>query len=86
MSEKNIIKKFLKGEVQFKNFDKYYADLAKNHQNNLTKPRGSLGKLEKYAIWMAGWQKKKAKKEKFSVSCFCWKSWSSKKKCISLSA
>ena len=40
MSEKNIIKKFLKGEVQFKNFDKYYADLAKNHQNNLTKPRG----------------------------------------------
>ncbi len=59
MSEKNIIKKFLKGEVQFKNFDKYYADLAKNHQNNLTKPRGSLGKLEKYAIWMAGWHKKK---------------------------
>ena len=36
------------------------ANLAKKHQNSLTKPKGSLGKLEKYAIWMAGWQKKKS--------------------------
>ena len=58
MIDKNIISKFLNGEVQYKQFDKYYANLAKNRQNNLTKPIGSLGKLEKYAIWMAGWQKK----------------------------
>ena len=58
MIDKNIIRKFLDGEVQYKQFDKYYANLAKNRQNNLTKPIGSLGKLEKYAIWMAGWQKK----------------------------
>ena len=58
MIDKHIIRKFLNGEVQYKQFDKYYANLAKNRQNNLTKPIGSLGKLEKYAIWMAGWQKK----------------------------
>ena len=58
MIDKNIITKFLDGEVQYKQFDNYYANLAKNRQNNLTKPIGSLGKLEKYAIWMAGWQKK----------------------------
>ncbi len=62
MIKKNIIKKFLNDEVPFKQFDKYYANLAKNHQNSLTKPRGSLGKLEEYAIWMAGWQKRKKPK------------------------
>ena len=46
MIDKNIIRKFLNGEVQYKQFDKYYANLAKNRQNNLTKPIGSLGKLE----------------------------------------
>ena len=59
MIDKNIIRKILNGQVQLKQFDKNYANLAKNHQNSLTKPKGSLGKLEKYAIWMAGWQKKK---------------------------
>ena len=58
MIDKNIIEKILNGQVQFNQFDKNYANLAKNHQNSLTKPKGSLGKLEKYAIWMAGWQKK----------------------------
>ena len=38
----------LNGQVQFNQFDKNYANLAKNHQNSLTKPKGSLGKLEKY--------------------------------------
>ena len=59
MIDKNIIKKILNSEIQFKQFDKYYADLARKHQNSLTKPNGSLGKMEKYAIWMAGWHKKK---------------------------
>ena len=58
MIGKNIIMKFLNGQVQFKRFDKNHASLAKNRQNRLTKPKGSLGKLEKYAVWMAGWQKK----------------------------
>ena len=58
MPYKNILEKVLNGEVQLKEFDHYYANLAENHQNNLIKPKGSLGKLEKYAIWMAGWQKK----------------------------
>lgn len=59
MKDSNIIKKFLNGEVPFRNFDKYYANLAREHQNNLIKPKGSLGKLENYAVWMAGWQRKK---------------------------
>ena len=58
MDYKNIIEKFLNGEFPLKQFDKRFANLAQSHQNNLTKPKGSLGKLEKYAIWMAGWQKK----------------------------
>ena len=58
MTDKNIIGKILNGQVQFNQFDKNYANLAKKHQNSLTKPKGSLGKFEKYAIWMAGWQKK----------------------------
>ena len=58
MTHKNIIEKFLNGDVPLRQFDKHYANLAQNHQNKLTKPNGSLGKLEKYAIWMAGWQKK----------------------------
>ena len=62
MNNENIIRKFLNGEIQYKQFDKYYANLAKKRQNSLTKPKGSLGKLEKYAIWMAGWQKKKSQK------------------------
>ena len=47
MINKNIIREFLNGEIQYKQFDKYYADLARNRQDKLTKPMGSLGKLEK---------------------------------------
>ncbi len=31
-------------------------EAAKNRQNQLTKPPGSLGRLEDIAIWMAAWQ------------------------------
>lgn len=34
-----------------------YQKRAIDHQNSLTKPLGSLGKLEEVAIWLAGWQK-----------------------------
>ena len=46
MINKNIIGKILNGHVQFNQFDKNYANLAKNHQNSLTKPKGSLGNLK----------------------------------------
>lgn len=32
-------------------------DKARKHQAQLTKPPGSLGKLEDIAIWLAGWQR-----------------------------
>ena len=34
------------------------AQAATARQNMLTKPQGSLGRLEDIAIWLAGWQKK----------------------------
>ena len=61
MSNDNIIKILLNnnGKVPLKSFHEYYANLARKHQNKLTKPIGSLGRLEDFAIWMAGWQKRK---------------------------
>ena len=32
------------------------CDAARNRQGQLTKPPGSLGRLEDLAVWMAGWQ------------------------------
>ena len=54
----NDIESFFRGESDIPEFDKYYANQAKAHQNQLTKPPGSLGRLETIAIWMAGWQRK----------------------------
>ena len=64
MSNDNIIKILLNnnGKVPLKSFHEYYANLARKHQNKLTKPIGSLGRLEDFAIWMAGWQKRKKPK------------------------
>ena len=36
--------------------EKHATDAASVRQNNLTKPQGSLGRLEEIAIWLAGWQ------------------------------
>ncbi|WP_417318881.1 nicotinate-nucleotide--dimethylbenzimidazole phosphoribosyltransferase [Emcibacter sp.] len=36
--------------------DKSYTDFARHRQDSLTKPQGSLGKLEELSIFMAGWQ------------------------------
>jgi nicotinate-nucleotide--dimethylbenzimidazole phosphoribosyltransferase len=33
-----------------------FADIAAQRQQNLTKPPGSLGRLEELAIWLAQWQ------------------------------
>lgn len=38
-------------------FSSEYQKRAIDHQNSLTKPPGSLGKLEEVATWLAGWQK-----------------------------
>ena len=58
MSEFNDVKSFLSGNNKIPQFDDYYANQAMAHQNQLTKPFGSLGRLEDFAIWMAGWQRK----------------------------
>ena len=39
-----------------KNYDEAAADAARDRQDELTKPPGSLGRLEELAIFMAGWQ------------------------------
>ena len=52
------IEKFFEGKIKIPLFDDLTANSARKLQNELTKPPGSLGKLEEYAIWMAGWQKK----------------------------
>lgn len=39
-----------------KSFNEQSASAARERQNTLTKPPGSLGKLEELAIFMAGWQ------------------------------
>ena len=58
MCKKNYIEDFFNGLTKIPEFDQLKANKAKELQNELLKPKGSLGKLEEYAIWMAGWQKK----------------------------
>jgi len=38
--------------------DKEASEAARARQDQLTKPAGSLGRLEEIAIWLAGWQSK----------------------------
>ena len=52
------IEKFFKGNTNIPLYDHLTANKARHRQNQLTKPIGSLGKLEDLAIWMGGWQKK----------------------------
>ena len=58
MLEVNDVQSFLRGYRSIPQFDEYYANQARKHQDRLTKPPGSLGKLEDLAVWMAGWQRK----------------------------
>jgi nicotinate-nucleotide--dimethylbenzimidazole phosphoribosyltransferase len=37
-----------------------FADMAAHRQQNLTKPPGSLGRLEELAIWLAQWQRRES--------------------------
>ena len=54
----NEIENFFEGKFEIPQFDSLTANQARKLQNQLTKPVGSLGKLEDLAIWMAGWQSK----------------------------
>ncbi len=56
--EQTEIENFFKGNIKIPLYDHLTANKAKHLQDKLTKPIGSLGKLEEFAIWMAGWQKK----------------------------
>ena len=58
MYKTNDIEKFFNGLSKIPQFDNFKASKAKELQNELLKPIGSLGKLEEFAIWMAGWQRK----------------------------
>src|SRR6476620_7413974 len=36
--------------------ERRFADMAAHRQQNLTKPPGSLGRIEELAVWLAQWQ------------------------------
>jgi len=51
--------------------DRRFADLAAQRQQNLTKPPGSLGRLEELAIWLAQWQgRKDPRLERVTIAVF----------------
>ena len=56
MRRDNDIEKFFKGKTEVPQFNYSISTQARKLQNQLTKPPGSLGKLEELATWMAGWQ------------------------------
>jgi len=52
-------------------FDKSMSELAKNYNATLTKPEGSLGRLEELAWFFAGWQgTKKPRLENIQIAIF----------------
>ena len=57
MSKVTEIERIFYRKASIPQFDHSTANKAKDLQKQLTKPEGSLGKLEDIAIWMAGWQK-----------------------------
>ena len=57
-SNKNTLLSFLK---KLPKADKGAANFAKRYLSSLTKPKGSLGRLEDLVVWLAGWQGSKKK-------------------------
>ena len=48
-----------------------FADIAAQRQQNLTKPPGSLGRLEELAVWLAQWQaREKPRLERVTIAVF----------------
>ena len=58
MQRDNDIENFFKKRTEIPQFNYPAFNKAKDLQNQLTKPVGSLGRLEEFATWMAGWQNK----------------------------
>src|SRR3954465_9895523 len=53
------------------NGDDRFADIAARRQQNLTKPPGSLGRLEELAVWLAQWQaREKLRLERVTIAVF----------------
>ncbi len=51
--------------------DRRFADIAAQRQQNLTKPPGSLGRLEELAIWLAQWQcREKPRLDRVTIAVF----------------
>ena len=51
--------------------DRRFADMAARRQQNLTKPPGSLGRLEELAIWLAQWQgRESARLDRVTIAVF----------------
>jgi nicotinate-nucleotide--dimethylbenzimidazole phosphoribosyltransferase len=51
--------------------DQRFADMAAHRQQNLTKPPGSLGRLEELAIWLAQWQaRENPRLERVTIAVF----------------
>ena len=51
--------------------DRQFADIAAQRQQNLTKPPGSLGRLEELAIWLAQWQcREKPQLDRVTIAVF----------------
>jgi nicotinate-nucleotide--dimethylbenzimidazole phosphoribosyltransferase len=51
--------------------DRRFADIAAQRQQNLTKPPGSLGRLEELAIWLAQWQaRENPRLERVTIAVF----------------
>src|SRR5690242_5993297 len=48
-----------------------FADIALHRQQNLTKPPGSLGRLEELAVWLAQWQAREMPRlERVTIAVF----------------
>jgi nicotinate-nucleotide--dimethylbenzimidazole phosphoribosyltransferase len=51
--------------------EKRFAELAAQRQQNLTKPPGSLGRLEELAVWLAQWQaREKPQLDRVTIAVF----------------
>ena len=50
--------------------DRRFADIAAHRQQNLTKPPGSLGRLEELAIWLAQWQGREPRLDRVTIAVF----------------
>jgi nicotinate-nucleotide--dimethylbenzimidazole phosphoribosyltransferase len=51
--------------------DRRFADMAARRQQSLTKPPGSLGRLEELAIWLSQWQgREKPRLDRVTIAVF----------------